>query len=86
MPSLNVFVSDDTLARLQQEATDLDRKAEELAECAIEESVRLIRLRTEPIASAADIARWKEQGVANHVNGTCTSCDKPAADCWCVPF
>ncbi len=86
MPILNLYVSDDTLARLQQEASDLDRKVDDLAECAIEESVRLVLLRTAKAPSAADVARWKELGIANHVNGTCTSCEKPAAECWCLPF
>jgi hypothetical protein len=39
-----------------------------------------------PKLTAAEVARWKERGVANIVNGTCTSCDLSAAECACLPF
>lgn len=55
MPIISCCVSDDTLARLQQEAGDLGRKIDDLAECAIEESVRLTVLRPpKPVCSLAD--------------------------------
>lgn len=39
-----------------------------------------------PKPTAAEIARWREKGIANIVNGTCTSCDLSAAECSCLPF
>ncbi|WP_420137860.1 hypothetical protein [Sphingomonas sp.] len=58
--------------------------AYEMADCMLAE--RASGIAAEPQPDAAAVARWREQGIANHVNGTCTSCEKPAADCWCVPF
>lgn len=35
---------------------------------------------------AEQIARWKAAGCSNIVNGKCTTCDRPDADCDCLPF
>ena len=53
MPSLSIYVTDDTLARLKQEARDRERTVEDLAECAIDEAVRCTELRDEPDAKAS---------------------------------
>lgn len=39
-----------------------------------------------PGNSVAEIAGMRAAGIANIVNGTCTSCEKTAAECQCIPF
>lgn len=40
----------------------------------------------EDAAAAAEAARCKAGGLYNVVNGVCTTCEKPEADCSCLPF
>lgn len=89
MPMLACYVTDDTLARFQQEAAERERTVESLAESALEESVRLTVLRApepDPESESRERERCKRLGIVNIVNGTCTTCDKPQSECWCVPF
>lgn len=39
-----------------------------------------------PEPNAAEIARCKAANIVNIINGTCTTCEKPQIECYCLPF